>query len=291
VGVDINMASAPLLARVSGLNKTLSQNIVKYRDENGVFTNRSQLKKVARLGPKAFEQCAGFLRISNGTDPLDSSSVHPEAYPVVKRILMKTNIEVSQLIGNSESLKALNADDFTDEKFGLPTVTDIIEELDKPGRDPRPQFKTATFKEGVETVADLKPGMILEGVVSNVANFGAFVDVGVHQDGLVHISSITNKFISDPREIVKAGDIVKVKVVEVDVARKRISFTMRLDDDINQAPKSKQSHKPQANKSQTNDAQRKPQHQAKPKAAKPRKESSNAAMGNAFADAFAKLKK
>ena len=291
VGVDINMASAPLLARVSGLNKTLSQNIVKYRDENGVFTNRSQLKKVARLGPKAFEQCAGFLRISNGTDPLDSSSVHPEAYPVVKRILMKTNIEVSQLIGNSESLKALNADDFTDEKFGLPTVTDIIEELDKPGRDPRPQFKTATFKEGVETVSDLKPGMILEGVVSNVANFGAFVDVGVHQDGLVHISSITNKFISDPREIVKAGDIVKVKVVEVDAARKRISFTMRLDDDITQAPKSKQSHKPQGNKSQTNDAQRKPQHQAKPKAAKPRKESSNAAMGNAFADAFAKLKK
>ncbi|SFD21591.1 Tex family protein [Pseudoalteromonas denitrificans] len=283
VGVDINMASAPLLARVSGLNKTLSQNIVKYRDNNGVFTNRTQLKKVERLGPKAFEQCAGFLRINNGSDPLDSSSVHPEAYPVVKRILIQTNIEVAQLIGNSENLKSLNPSDFIDDKFGLPTVTDIIEELDKPGRDPRPQFKTATFKEGVETVSDLKPGMILEGVVSNVANFGAFVDVGVHQDGLVHISSITNKFISDPREVVKAGDIVKVKVVEVDVARKRISFTMRLNDDINQSAHKGQQHKAQPNKPKQN--------HAKPKAAKPRKESNNAAMGNAFADAFAKLKK
>ncbi|TMN94045.1 RNA-binding transcriptional accessory protein [Pseudoalteromonas phenolica] len=283
VGVDVNTASVPLLTRVSGLNKTLASNIVQFRDENGSFNNRAQLKKVARLGPKAFEQAAGFLRIVNGADPLDSSSVHPEAYPVVKQICTEKNIEVSDLIGNSDVLKQLEPAQFTNDKFGLPTVTDIISELDKPGRDPRPEFKTAVFKAGVETIQDLKVGMILEGVVSNVANFGAFVDVGVHQDGLVHISAITNKFISDPREVVKAGDIVKVKVLEVDVARKRISFTMRLDDEVQQAaPQGKStSNKPSQNKTANKQA----------KGQRPKKDAGNAAMGNAFAEAFAKLKK
>lgn len=283
VGVDLNMASVPLLARVSGLNKTLAQNIVNYRDTNGSFTKRSELKKVERLGPKAFEQAAGFLKISNGSDPLDKSSVHPEAYPVVKRICEQNSLDVNTLIGNSELLNKLVANDYIDDKFGLPTVTDIISELDKPGRDPRPDFKTAEFKAGVESISDLKPGMILEGVVSNVANFGAFVDVGVHQDGLVHISAITNKFISDPREVVKAGDIVKVKVVEVDAARKRISFTMRLDDDIDTSNKAtpSASQKPQSNN--RNNAQQ-------PRAAKPKRDTGNAIMGNAFADAFANAK-
>ena len=283
VGVDVNTASIPLLTRVSGLNKTLASNIVQFRDENGSFNNRTQLKKVARLGPKAFEQAAGFLRIVNGTDPLDSSAVHPEAYPVVKQICTEKNIEVSDLIGNSDVLKQLEPTQFTNDKFGLPTVTDIISELDKPGRDPRPEFKTAVFKAGVETIQDLKVGMVLEGVVSNVANFGAFVDVGVHQDGLVHISAITNKFISDPREVVKAGDIVKVKVLEVDVARKRISFTMRLDDEVPQAaPQGKAaSSKPSQNKTANKQA----------KGQRPKKDAGNAAMGNAFAEAFAKLKK
>ncbi|HEA18890.1 MAG TPA: RNA-binding transcriptional accessory protein, partial [Pseudoalteromonas prydzensis] len=283
VGVDLNMASVPLLARVSGLNKTLAQNIVNYRDTNGSFTKRSELKKVERLGPKAFEQAAGFLKISNGSDPLDRSSVHPEAYPVVKRICEQNSLDVNTLIGNSELLNKLVANDYIDDKFGLPTVTDIISELDKPGRDPRPDFKTAEFKAGVEKISDLKPGMILEGVVSNVANFGAFVDVGVHQDGLVHISAITNKFISDPREVVKAGDIVKVKVVEVDAARKRISFTMRLDDDIDTSnkPAPSASQKQQANS--RNNAQQ-------PRAAKPKRDTGNAIMGNAFADAFANAK-
>ncbi|WP_404342087.1 Tex family protein [Pseudoalteromonas mariniglutinosa] len=280
VGVDLNMASVPLLTRVSGLNKTLAQNIVNYRDLHGSFTKRAELKKVERLGPKAFEQAAGFLRINNGTDPLDKSSVHPEAYPIVKRICEKNSLEVSRLIGNSELLNKLVANDYTDEKFGLPTVTDIIKELDKPGRDPRPEFKTAEFKAGVETINDLKPGMVLEGVVSNVANFGAFVDVGVHQDGLVHISAITNKFISDPREVVKAGDIVKVKVVDVDAARKRISFTMRLDDDVDTSNTPQPS---QINKTRTSN-------NAQPKATKVKRDHGNAAMGNAFADAFANAK-
>jgi uncharacterized protein len=281
VGVDLNMASVPLLTRVSGLNKTLAQNIVSYRDINGVFVKRSDLKKVERLGPKAFEQAAGFLRITGGKNALDNSSVHPEAYPVVKRICEKNTLDVDGLIGNSEFLNNLVANDYIDEKFGLPTVTDIINELDKPGRDPRPEFKTAEFKAGVEKISDLKPGMILEGVVSNVANFGAFVDVGVHQDGLVHISAITNKFISDPREIVKAGDIVKVKVVEVDAARKRISFTMRLDDDIN------------TNKTSPTTTSQKPRNapsSQQPRATKPKRDSGNAMMGNAFADAFANAK-
>ncbi|MBE0366597.1 Tex family protein [Pseudoalteromonas aurantia] len=282
VGVDVNMASAPLLTRVSGLSKTLANNIVKYRDEHGSFTARNQLKKVERLGPKAFEQAAGFLRIIDGKDPLDASSVHPEAYPVVKQIAQVKEIPISDLIGNSTVLNTLVANDFTNDKFGLPTVSDIIIELDKPGRDPRPEFKTAEFKAGIEKISDLEIGMILEGVVSNVANFGAFIDVGVHQDGLVHISAITNKFISDPREVVKAGDIVKVKVIEVDVARKRISFTMRLNDEIHPGENIKKS-KPHVQKSTPNKQQN--------RAAKPKKDNGNAAMGNAFAEAFAKMKK
>jgi uncharacterized protein len=276
VGVDVNMASAQLLTRVAGLNKTLAYNIVSYRDQNGMFNSRKELKKVERLGPKAFEQSAGFLRINEGKDPLDGSAVHPEAYEVVKSISQKTGVAVEELIGNSPLLKSLNPNEYVTDKFGLPTITDIIAELDKPGRDPRPEFKTASFKEGVETIADLKPGMLLEGVVSNVANFGAFVDVGVHQDGLVHISSLTNKFVSDPREVVKAGDIVKVKVLEVDVERKRISFTMRLDEEVRaQAPSKTKASKPTKT----------PAKKAKPQ------QNNNAAMGNAFAEAFAKLKK
>ncbi|GAM54704.1 transcription accessory protein [Vibrio ishigakensis] len=234
VGVDVNTASAALLNRVAGLSVTLAQNIVAHRDENGRFASRASLKKVARMGPKAFEQSAGFLRIMDGKNPLDASSVHPEAYPVVKAISEKTSRPVSELIGDSGFLNKLNAVDYTDEQFGLPTVTDIIRELDKPGRDPRPEFKTATFADGVDKISDLEEGMILEGVVSNVANFGAFVDIGVHQDGLVHISALTDKFVSDPREVVKAGDIVKVKVMEVDVQRKRIGLSMRLKDEPGQ---------------------------------------------------------
>ncbi|AOT06736.1 Tex family protein [Pseudoalteromonas luteoviolacea] len=286
VGVDVNTASVPLLTRVSGLNKTLASNIVKYRDSNGSFSNRKQLKKVERLGPKAFEQAAGFLRIIDGDDPLDASAVHPEAYPVVKQISQSNTLDLQSLIGNSDLLKKLSPTDYVDEKFGLPTVTDIISELDKPGRDPRPEFKTAQFKAGVEKISDLKVGMVLEGVVSNVANFGAFVDVGVHQDGLVHISAITDKFISDPREVVKAGDIVKVKVIEVDVDRKRISFTMRLNDatpSTNDTHKSKPQQKAAQNHGRKND--RRDNQKGN------RRDQGNAAMGNAFAEAFAKLKK
>ena len=230
VGVDVNTASVPLLAHVSGLNATLARNIVDFRDQNGAFKTRSQLKKVPRLGDKTFEQAAGFLRIMNGTDPLDASSVHPEAYPVVQRILAATQRDIKALIGDSAFLKNLAARDFTDEQFGLPTVTDILRELEKPGRDPRPEFKTATFQEGVEKLKDLLPDMVLEGVVTNVTNFGAFVDIGVHQDGLVHISALAEKYVKDPHSVVKAGDIVKVKVLEVDEKRKRIALTMRLQD-------------------------------------------------------------
>ncbi|WP_283138939.1 Tex family protein [Rhizohabitans arisaemae] len=230
VGVDVNTASAPLLTRVSGIGSTLADNIVAHRETNGPFRSRKALKDVARLGPKAFEQCAGFLRIPAGDDPLDSSSVHPEAYPVVRRILQTTGHEIGTLIGNGTALRAIRPGDFTDDTFGLPTVTDILKELEKPGRDPRPAFKTATFKEGVEKIADLKPGMILEGVVTNVAAFGAFVDIGVHQDGLVHVSAMSHNFVKDPRDVVKSGDIVRVKVLEVDIPRKRISLTLRLED-------------------------------------------------------------
>ncbi|WP_290062747.1 Tex family protein, partial [Amycolatopsis solani] len=231
VGVDVNTASAPLLTRVSGITTGLAENIVSHRDTNGPFRSRTALKEVARLGPKAFEQCAGFLRIPDGDDPLDSSSVHPEAYPVVRRILSKTGTDLRSLIGNTRTLSSLRPADFVDDTFGLPTVTDILAELDKPGRDPRPAFKTATFAEGVDKIGDLKPGMRLEGVVTNVAAFGAFIDVGVHQDGLAHVSALSKNFVKDPREVVKPGDIVKVKVLDVDVPRKRISLTLRLDDE------------------------------------------------------------
>lgn len=231
VGVDVNTASVPLLARISGLNQTLARNIVAYRNENGAFKNRKSLLKVPRLGEKTFEQAAGFLRILGGTEPLDASAVHPEAYSVVEKMLAKQQISANDLIGNREKVKQIKASDFIDERFGLPTILDILAELEKPARDPRGEFKMATFTEGVNEISDLQVGMILEGVVSNVANFGAFVDIGVHQDGLVHISMLADKFVSDPRDVVKAGDVVKVKVVEVDVARKRIALTMRVDDD------------------------------------------------------------
>ncbi|HDM8138778.1 TPA: RNA-binding transcriptional accessory protein [Vibrio harveyi] len=280
VGVDVNTASAALLTRVAGLSSTIAQNIVDFRDENGRFEARTTLKKVPRLGPKAFEQCAGFLRIMDGKNPLDASAVHPEAYPVVKAISEKNNKDIKALIGDSSFLKSLHAVDYTDDNFGVPTITDIIKELDKPGRDPRPEFKTATFAEGVNSVSDLEPGMTLEGVVSNVANFGAFVDIGVHQDGLVHISSLTDRFVSDPREVVKAGDIVKVKVMEVDVQRKRIGLSMRLNDEPGQDNRGQRS----SAAPRRNDQQQRRQ---------PRRDdsSSNSAMGGAFAAAFAKAKK
>jgi uncharacterized protein len=230
VGVDLNTASAALLARVSGLNKTLAENIVAFRDQHGAFKNRKELKKVPRLGDKTFEQSAGFLRIMNGDNPLDASAVHPEAYPVVERILEKTGSQIKDLLGNAGFLGKLKAREFIDDKFGLPTVTDILKELEKPGRDPRPEFKTAAFQDGVEDLKDLKPDMLLEGVVTNVTNFGAFVDIGVHQDGLVHISALSDKFVKDPREVVKAGDVVKVKVMEVDLKRRRVALSMRLSD-------------------------------------------------------------
>ncbi|MBX3641289.1 MAG: RNA-binding transcriptional accessory protein [Nitrosomonas sp.] len=230
VGVDVNTASTPLLAQVSGLNRTLAQNIVEYRDSHGPFLNRQTILKVPRIGEKTYEQAAGFLRINDGDNPLDRSAVHPEAYPVVERILARLNQGIEQVMGRPEMLKALSPEAFIDDTFGLPTVKDILAELEKPGRDPRPEFKTATFREGVETLADLQPGMILEGVVTNVAAFGAFVDIGVHQDGLVHVSALANTFVKDPHTIVKPGQIVKVKVLEVDAARQRISLTMRLEE-------------------------------------------------------------
>ncbi|BAC18749.1 Tex-like protein N-terminal domain protein [Corynebacterium efficiens YS-314] len=247
VGVNLNTASAPLLTRVAGVSSTLANNIVAYRDDNGGFSSRKELNKVPRLGPKAFQQCAGFLRINGGKDPLDASAVHPEAYPVVKRIVEATGVGIGDLIGNTAVLSTLRPEDFADQQFGIPTVTDIIAELDKPGRDPRPEFKTATFKEGVEKISDLSPGMILEGTVTNVAAFGAFVDVGVHQDGLVHVSAMSEKFISDPHEVVRSGQVVKVKVMEVDVDRKRIGLSLRLNDEPGQPAR-----KPQRNNQRTN---------------------------------------
>ena len=277
VGVDLNTASAPLLARVAGMTKTLAQNIVEYRDENGRFESRSELKKVPRLGPKAFEQCAGFMRIAEGKNPLDASGVHPEAYPVVEKILQATAQSIQDLMGNASVVRQLDAKQFIDEQFGLPTVEDIFKELEKPGRDPRGEFKTAVFAEGVEEITDLKPGMILEGTVTNVTNFGAFVDIGVHQDGLVHISSLSDKFVEDPHQVVKTGDIVKVKVLEVDVPRKRIALTMRLDESAAK-----------------NDGKFDRTLSARPRANTQREERSsrgNNAMGNAFADALKNWKK
>ncbi|MDD9156014.1 Tex family protein [Aliivibrio sp. S4TY2] len=288
VGVDVNTASSALLTRVAGLSTTIAQNIVDYRDENGRFENRTTLKKVARLGPKAFEQCAGFLRVMNGKNPLDASAVHPEAYPVVKSIAEKNGKAIDAIIGNTEFLRSVAANDYISADFGLPTVTDIISELDKPGRDPRPEFKTATFADGVNTVSDLELGMVLEGVVSNVANFGAFVDIGVHQDGLVHISALSDTFISDPREVVKAGDIVKVKVMEIDVQRKRIALSMRLNDQPGEdnRPQCQSNKTPQRNERS---------HAARPSSSARQQRQSNdvgnAAMGGAFAAAFAKAKK
>jgi uncharacterized protein len=231
VGVDVNTASAPLLRQVSGIGETLATNIVTHRDTNGPFTSRATLKKVPLLGAKAFEQCAGFLRV-RGDDPLDASGVHPEAYPLVRRILTRTGLDLPGLIGNSALIKTLKPTEFVDETFGLPTVADILAELDKPGRDPRPAFKAAVFAEGVDTVGDLRPGMVLEGVVTNVAAFGAFVDIGVHQDGLVHVSAMSKTFVKDPRDVVTTGDVVKVKVMDVDAPRQRISLTLRLDDEV-----------------------------------------------------------
>ncbi|MFA7387116.1 MAG: Tex family protein, partial [Thiohalobacteraceae bacterium] len=273
VGVEVNTASVPLLARVAGLSETLARNIVAHRDDKGPFRNRQQLLDVARLGPKAFEQAAGFLRVMNGDNPLDASAVHPEAYPVVQRILTKTGSDLRDLLGNGAILRKLAANDFTDERFGEPTVRDIIAELDKPGRDPRPEFKTASFKEGVEKISDLQPGMILEGVVSNVANFGAFVDIGVHQDGLVHISMLADKFVKDPRDVVKAGDVVKVKVLEIDPQRKRISLSMRLTDEARPASAAASSDR------------------RRPAPVKREKARAEAPPNGAMADAFARLKR
>lgn len=235
VGVDVNTASAALLSRVAGLSASVAENVVKHRDANGPFANRKSLLKVPRLGDKAFEQCAGFLRVSDGDNPLDASSVHPEAYPVVERIIAQCGREVRNIIGDASFLRGLKPEQFTDEKFGVPTVRDILKELEKPGRDPRPEFVAPSFAEGVEDVKDLKPGMVLEGRVTNVAAFGAFVDIGVHQDGLVHVSALSHSFVKDPRDAVKAGDIVKVKVMEVDLPRQRIGLSMRLDDEPGQA--------------------------------------------------------
>jgi uncharacterized protein len=232
VGVDLNTASVPLLTRISGLNATLAGNIVAHRDKHGAFASREQLKDVPRLGDKTFEQAAGFLRINGGANPLDACAVHPESYPLVERILADIKKGIREVIGDGRTVRALKADKYTDERFGLPTVQDILKELEKPGRDPRPEFKTASFRDGVEDLKDLEPGMQLEGVVTNVTNFGAFVDIGVHQDGLVHVSALANKFVKDPHSVVKAGDVVKVKVLEVDVARKRIALTMRLSDEV-----------------------------------------------------------
>jgi uncharacterized protein len=236
VGVDVNTASVALLSRVAGLNAGLARQIVVYRDQHSAFPDRQALLKVPRLGHKTFEQAAGFLRVMNGTNPLDRSAVHPEAYPLAQRIIAACGRPLDQVLGQCDLLRGLRPETFTDEHFGLPTVRDILGELEKPGRDPRPEFKTAVFRDGVDTLADLRPGMILEGVVSNVANFGAFVDVGVHQDGLVHISALANRFVRDPRDIVKAGDVVTVKVLSVDPERRRIGLSLRLDDEPDQAP-------------------------------------------------------
>jgi len=253
VGVDLNTASVPLLARVSGVTDTMAEAIVAHRESTGPFRNRKALLKVPRLGPKAFEQCAGFLRITDGEDPLDGSGVHPESYPVVRRILDRAGVTLAELIGDSRTLKSLRPADFADDRFGIPTVSDILAELEKPGRDPRPAFSTATFADGVEKVADLKPGMVLEGVVTNVAAFGAFVDVGVHQDGLVHVSAMSDRYVSDPHEVVKSGQVVKVKVLEVDVDRQRIGLTLRLSDTPQQRGPGKGSGpKPRAERSNPN---------------------------------------
>jgi len=284
VGVDVNTASAPLLAKVSGLNQTIANNIVDFRDQNGRFTKREILKKVPRLGPKAFEQCAGFLRIRAGENPLDASAVHPESYKTVNAIAKKSQLSLEQLVGNTNLLKQLSANDFVTESAGVITVQDILGELAKPGRDPRPEFKFAEFKEGVEKMSDLKPGMILEGAITNVTHFGAFVDIGVHQDGLVHISALADKFVKDPREVVKTGDIVKVKVIEVEIQRKRIALSMKMSDETQASGTN--SSKTDSSKSE------KPQQNRYKKSAPARSESpSNSIMAGALANAFDKARK
>jgi uncharacterized protein len=278
VGADVNTASAPLLARISGLSPSIAKNIVSFRDEHGPFRSRQRILSVPRLGERTFQQAAGFLRIMNGEQALDSSAVHPEAYPVVERIVSHTGVPVAKLIGNAAVLRALTPESFADAQFGVPTVKDILAELEKPGRDPRPEFKTATFKDSVHEISDLEVGMLLEGQVTNVVNFGAFVDIGVHQDGLVHVSQLANRFVKDPREVVKAGDIVKVKVVEFDVKRKRIALTMKLDE-VTVAARSKPSVAGIVG----------PVSQAKRRPGVPEAPRRPAAPATSFAAAFAKL--
>ena len=283
VGVDLNTASVPLLAQVSGLTRTIAENLVHYREANGAFANRAQLKKVPRLGEKTFQQCAGFLRIPDGDEPLDASAVHPEAYPVVRRIVTATGKPIRALIGDSATLRRLDPKTLADERFGEPTIRDILAELEKPGRDPRPEFKAATFMEGVETLEDLKPGLVLEGTVTNVTNFGAFVDIGVHQDGLVHISMLADRFVKDPREVVKSGQLVKVKVVEIDLERRRIALSMRLDERA-PAPGQRPERSAASNRRGRTERAGKPQPPRRP-------EPAQALAGGAMADAFAKARR
>lgn len=280
VGVEVNTASAALLSHVAGLNQTIAENIVAFRNQNGAFDNREALKKVSRLGDKTYEQAAGFLRIRNGSNPLDASAVHPEAYNVVSHIAEQTQSNITSLIGNSATLKKLAPADYTTEQFGLPTIIDIINELDKPGRDPRPAFKTASFKEGIEKISDLKPDMVLEGTITNVTNFGAFVDIGVHQDGLVHISALANRYVKDPRDVVKAGDIVKVKVLEIDQDRKRIALTMRLEDEATNNSREPATQTAKRRKAKVNNSDKKNNSRS----------ASSSSGNNAFANAFAKAK-
>jgi uncharacterized protein len=276
VGVDVNTASAPLLSRVSGLSGSVAQSIVAYRDAHGMFATRASLKKVPRLGDKTFVQAAGFLRIMNGDDPLDASAVHPESYPLVNRILADIRKNINEVIGDSGLLRSLDPGKYADERYGVPTISDILAELEKPGRDPRPEFASVTFREGIEEIKDLKPDMILDGVVTNVAAFGAFVDIGVHQDGLVHISALSHSFVKDPHAVVKAGQVVKVKVLSVDEKRKRIALTMRLTDSAAEAGKTG------APRDREADARRLAQHR--------QKNAPGQAPGGALAAAFAKLK-
>ncbi len=278
VGVDVNTASPLLLERVSGLNSTVAQSIVAYRDMKGMFTSRASLRDVPRLGEKTFEQAAGFLRIMHGDNPLDASAVHPESYPLVQKILADLKQDIKTVIGNNKLLQSLNPSKYADEKYGIPTITDILSELEKPGRDPRPEFTTAVFKEGVNEIKDLRPDMILEGVVTNVAAFGAFVDIGVHQDGLVHISALADRFVKDPHAVVKVGQVVKVKVMEIDEKRKRIALTMRLTDTVGQRPQ--RENKPEQRVGRKDDLSRPKQQQQKPEPT----------PNNAMAAAFARLK-
>ncbi len=292
VGVDLNTASVPLLTQVSGLNRGLAENIIQFRESNGAFPNRKKLMAVPRFGDKAFQLSAGFLRVPDSDEPLDASAVHPEAYPVVRRIVERTGKEIRALIGDSATLRRLDPRQFTDERFGVPTVRDILAELEKPGRDPRPEFKTAQFKEGVETLNDLKPDMILEGTVTNVTNFGAFVDIGVHQDGLVHISVLADRFVKDPHEVVKSGDLVRVKVMEIDLPRKRIALSMRLGDSAERPAKTAESDKRPSGSGERPPARQ----QVSGRASHGRRETTapqqaQPATGGTMADAFAKAKK